>query len=144
MHGGPRTDEQVVPHSAASFSKRRHLRFPGPFDGRRRDLLPVPLRIFDLSLAGCLIESHQEQPPGRRFSLEIELPIEGWIPFEVQVLYNRNGWFAVQFVEMSDAVRLRLDRALARLTPICEADSPVVRRLKADWAPVIQVLCNSV
>ena len=118
LRGGFGTDEQVVPDSSAPpVSRRHHPRFQGPFDGRRGELLPVPLRIFDLSVGGCLIESHQEQLPGRRFSLEIELPVEGWLQFEAQVLYNRDGWFAVHFVEMSGTVRTRLDRALARLTP---------------------------
>jgi len=96
-------------------NRRRYRRVPGPFDARRVDLLPVPLRIYDISEGGCLIQSHQEQPLGQRFWLEIELPVEGWLRLEAQVLYNLDGWFAVAFVEMPDAVRAPLARAIAAL-----------------------------
>jgi hypothetical protein len=81
-------------------------------------LRTVPLRIYDLSLGGCLIEAHHEQRPGQRFTLEIELPQEGWIQAQAESLYVREGYgFAAKFVEMSDEARQRLERALARLGP---------------------------
>jgi hypothetical protein len=97
--------------------RRRHPRVPGPFDGRRVEMLmTVPLRIYDLSMGGCLIEAHHEQRAGQRFTLEIDLPREGWVEVQAESLYVREGYgFAARFVEMSDEARQRLERGLARL-----------------------------
>ena len=97
--------------------RRQHQRVPGPFDGRRVELMvTVPLRIYDLSMGGCLIEAHHEQRPGQRFTLEIDLPVEGWIQVQAESLYVREGYgFAARFVDVSDEVRQRLERALAKL-----------------------------
>jgi hypothetical protein len=109
--------ESGLTNDADPRSRRRHQRVAGPFDGRRVELLmTVPLRIYDLSLGGCLIEAHHEQRPGQRFTLQIELPLEGWVEVQAESLYVREGYgFAAQFVEMSDEVRPRMERALARL-----------------------------
>jgi PilZ domain-containing protein len=95
---------------------RRAPRVAGPFDGRWVDLLTVPLRIHDLSIGGCLIQAYHEQAPGRRFTLEIELPDEGWIEIEAESIYVREGYgFAVRFVEMTDETRASLDRVIQRI-----------------------------
>ena len=65
-------------------AKRQDIRVAGPFDGRWVGALTVPLHIHDLSLGGCLIQAFHEQAPGRRFSLEIEVPYEGWMTFEAE------------------------------------------------------------
>ena len=97
-------------------ARRRHARVHGPFDGRRVELLTVPVRIYDLSLGGCLIESHHQQAPGRRFTLEIELPGEGWLRLEAESLYARDGYgFAARFLDIPDVTRRQLERALAGL-----------------------------
>jgi hypothetical protein len=98
-------------------NRRRHPRVPGPFDGRRVEMLmTVPLRIYDLSMGGCLIEAHHEQRPGQRFALEIDLPGEGWVEMQAESLYVREGYgFAARFREMTDEARQRLERALTRL-----------------------------
>ena len=95
---------------------RRDLRVAGPFDGRWVGALTVPLRIHDLSMGGCLIQAYHEQAPGRRFTLEIELPDEGWIEIEAESLYVREGYgFAVRFVSMTDDTRAALDRVIQQL-----------------------------
>ncbi len=97
-------------------AKRQDVRVPGPFDGRWVGALTVPLSIHDLSLGGCLIQAFHEQAPGRRFSLEIELPYEGWMKFEAESLYVREGYgFAAKFVDMPEPTRVRLEAALWRL-----------------------------
>jgi hypothetical protein len=99
-----------------SISRRRHIRVRGPFDGRRVGLLTVPVTIYDLSAGGCLIQAFHDEPPGNRFTLEIELPVEGWIQVQAQSLYTREGYgFAVHFVEMDETIRERLERAIDRL-----------------------------
>lgn len=95
---------------------RRDLRVAGPFDGRWVGALTVPLRIHDLSLGGCLIQAYHEQAPGRRFTLEIELPEAGWIQMEAESLYVREGYgFAARFVDMTDQTRATLERTILRL-----------------------------
>lgn len=97
-------------------AKRQDVRVSGPFDGRWVGALSVPLSIHDLSVGGCLIQAFHEQPPGRRFSLEIELPYEGWMTFEAESLYVREGYgFAAKFVDMSAAHHQRLESVLWRL-----------------------------
>ena len=97
-------------------AKRQDIRVPGPFDGRWVGALTIPRRIHDLSLGGCLIEAFHEQAPGRRFSMEIELPYEGWILLEAESIYVREGYgFAARFVEVPDETRGRLGTVLWRL-----------------------------
>jgi hypothetical protein len=106
----------TVPPPVPSASRRKFVRVRGPFDGRRVGLLTVPITIYDLSAGGCLIQAFHEEPSGRRFALEIELPVEGWIQVEAQSLYMREGYgFAVHFVEMDETTRERLERAIERL-----------------------------
>jgi hypothetical protein len=88
-------------------------RVAGPFEGRRVDLLPTPIRIHDLSRSGCLIQWYHEQTPGRRFTLEVELPEVGWLRLEAEPIYNRSDYgFAVKFVDVPDDTVARLDRAI--------------------------------
>jgi hypothetical protein len=55
--------------------------------------------------------------PGRQFTLELELPREGWVRLEAETIYSREDYgYAARFVEMSDDVRSRIERTLARLT----------------------------
>jgi hypothetical protein len=97
-------------------SRRRFVRVRGPFDGRRVGLLTVPVTIYDLSVGGCLIQAFHEETVGSRFVLEIELPVEGWLQVQAQTLYLRQGYgFAVHFIEMDEATRERLERAIDRL-----------------------------
>ena len=107
---------ETASDSVDSLKLRRAPRVAGPFDGRWVDLLTVPLRIHDLSVGGCLIQAYHEQAPGRRFTLEIELPDEGWIEIEAESLYVREGYgFAVRFVSMTDDTRAALDRVIQQL-----------------------------
>jgi hypothetical protein len=103
-------------HAAPPHSRRRFVRVRGPFDGRRVGLLTVPVTIHDLSVGGCLIQAYHEEPAGRRFPLEIELPVEGWVQVQAESLYSREGYgFAVRFVEMDESTREGLARAIERL-----------------------------
>jgi uncharacterized OsmC-like protein len=78
--------------------------------------LTVPLRIHDLSLGGCLIESYHEVAPGRRIVMDLELPYEGWITLRAETLYTRPDYgFAVKFVDTPDETRATLARVIDRL-----------------------------
>jgi len=97
-------------------SRRLTPRVTGPFEGRRRGALTVDLRIHDLSVGGCLIESLYEVSPGRRMLLDIELPHEGCITVEAETLYTRTDYgFAVKFVNVPDETRVRLERTIEQL-----------------------------
>ena len=91
-------------------TQRRHARVSGPFEGRRVSALPVQIRIHDLSVGGCLIESFHEQPPGRQMTLEIDLPVVGCVTVQAESLYTREGYgFAVKFVDLPDETRKKLE-----------------------------------
>jgi hypothetical protein len=95
------------------IENRLDRRVAGPFEGRRVDLLSTPIRIHDLSRSGCLIQWYHEQTPGRRFTLEVELPDVGWLRFEAEPVYNRSDYgFAVKFVDVSPEVMATLDKVI--------------------------------
>ena len=98
-------------------ARRRDFCVAGPLEGRRGGALPTPLRIHDLSVRGCLIECYYDIPVGRRISLQIELPAEGWITVDAEALYLRNNiGVAVRFVGLSGANQSRIERSIERLT----------------------------
>jgi len=96
-------------------SRRRHNRVHGPFDGWRVDLLDVPVRIYDLSLGGCFVNSMNPQRIGVRLLLKIDLPHEGAIQVMAESLYQRPGGFAVHFVDVDIDTARRLARTVDAL-----------------------------
>jgi hypothetical protein len=99
-----------------AVTRRRSRRVAGPFDGYRLGALDVPVRIHDLSDGGCLFESHTDVAIGRRITLKIDLPGEGWITVPGETLYVRESyWFAVKFIEVDEANRGRIERTVERL-----------------------------
>jgi hypothetical protein len=105
-----------MPDPLRDPDRRQHARVPGPFIGRRAGAIPVPLHIHDLSAGGCLVQSFYEVSPGRRMTLEIELPDEGWIRVEAVSRYMREDYgFAVEFVDVPADTRECLERVIARL-----------------------------
>jgi len=99
--------------SSGGIDNRLDPRVAGPFEGRRVDLLTTPLRIHDLSRSGCLIQWYHEQTPGRRFTLEVDLPEVGWLRLEAEPVYNRSDYgFAVKFVDVPPDVTATLDRVI--------------------------------
>lgn len=104
--------------TVAGAEARKWPRVKGPFDGKWITDLTLPLRIHDLSMGGCLVESYHPRPAGQRFTLELCLPMEGWISVEAETLYSRADYgYAVRFTHMADDERGRLERALERLYP---------------------------
>ena len=96
--------------------RRKDLRVAGPFEGRWIGALSVPVHIHDLSAGGCLIQAFHEQAPGRRFTLEIDLPYHGWVTLEAESLYVRDGYgFAAKFLDVSDDLSRTLEAVIWRL-----------------------------
>jgi hypothetical protein len=100
----------------SSHGKRAAPRIPGPFDGWRVSALETPVRIFDISIGGCFVNSVHHQAPGREVTLRIELPSEEPISVKAVTLDQRSELgYAVRFVAIEPADAPRLERALARL-----------------------------
>jgi len=103
-------------HGNSVASRRRSPRVGGPFDAHRVGESTVHLRVKDLSVGGCLIESLHKETVGHRFTLEIELPDEGWVSVEAETLYIRDDHeVAVRFVDLSDDNRRILHGVVRRL-----------------------------
>jgi hypothetical protein len=97
-------------------NRRQHVRVPGPFDGCRISVLPIPVLIYDLSPGGCFVNSLNEQQPGIRVVLEIELPGEGRIKVTGETLYAKPDFgYAVRFVDMPPDLAARIEVSLRRL-----------------------------
>jgi PilZ domain len=97
-------------------NRRQHVRVPGPFDAWRISVLPIPVQIYDLSPGGCFVNSLNEQMPGIRVVLEIELPGEGRIKVTGETLYAKPDFgYAVRFVDMPSDLAARIEAALRRL-----------------------------
>lgn len=106
----------VAPNDIDLQLRRQHVRVPGPFDGRWVGLLTVPIRIFDLSIGGCLVQTYHAQSPDRLLTLEIELPHEGWIRVDGQSLQMRSDdGFPVKFVNLSPEIEHRLRSAIEKI-----------------------------
>lgn len=101
---------------AGGADRRRHVRVPGPFDGWRISVLPIPVQIYDLSQGGCFVNSLHEQKPDIPVVLEIDLPGEGRIKVKGQTLYSKPGFgYAIRFVDMSSDLATQIENALRRL-----------------------------
>ena len=106
----------VARAGSAQDPRRKDLRVAGPFEGRWVGALTVPVHIHDLSVGGCLIQAYHEQVPGRRFTLEIELPYHGWLKLQAESLYVREGYgFAAKFVDLSSDAVEALESVIWRL-----------------------------
>lgn len=98
--------------NSVAANRRQHVRVAGPFDGRRLGVIPIEVRIYDLSQGGCFVNSMHEQKSGVVIVLEIDVPGEGWIRVKGQTLYAKPEFgFAVRFVEMSEELSARIERA---------------------------------
>jgi hypothetical protein len=97
-------------------NQRKHLRVPGPFDGRRVGMLETPVRVYDLSEGGCFVTSLYDGVPGESLTVMIQLPYEGWIKVEGETAYNRPGYgFALRFTKVSDHAQAALKNTVRRL-----------------------------
>ena len=102
--------------AAGGAALRQAPRVDGPFEARRVDILMTALRIHDLSRSGCLIQWYHHQTPGRRFTLEFELPGVGWLRVEAEPIYNRSDYgFAAKFVEVPPDTLAKLDHVIEML-----------------------------
>jgi hypothetical protein len=95
-------------------NRRAHPRLSHPIDAQRLGLVETPLQIYDLSVGGCFINDFHHPPvPGKSFDMRLELPDGETVTIRGEVVHGRTGYgYAVRFLEVSDAARARLERAL--------------------------------
>jgi hypothetical protein len=91
-------------------------RIAGPLDGYRLGVTDIPVRIYDLTLEGCLVELSFGPLTIKGIRLQIDLPGEGWTVIHCEMLHLAgHNTFAVTFTRMDEETRSRIARALARL-----------------------------
>lgn len=99
--------------SEISPERRTHRRLRGPFDAVRIGLLDFKLRIYDLSVGGCLIESLTEITSEQPIRLRLALPDGNSVTIRGQIkLPPRDIGYAVRFVDLDDSTRATIEQAL--------------------------------
>jgi hypothetical protein len=98
--------------SASGRERRRHPRVKGPFDATWEGASGrADCRVWDLSVAGCFVESLATQRSGEPMALQINAP-EGSARVSGVVVYSvSNQGFAVQFTAV-DPEALRVLQAV--------------------------------
>ena len=92
------------------------LKIAGPLDGYRLGVSDVPIRVYDLTIDGCLVEIGFGTLSGNDLRLQIDLPGEGWTIVRCETLHIAGyNAFAVKFVRLDDDTRNRIARVLDRL-----------------------------
>lgn len=94
---------------------RRQPRVVGPFPARWLGAVTVPLVVQDLSAGGCLILSSMNTLPGSRITLEIDLPDRTKVTVTAESLGTRPKGFAMRFVDLPPATKIRLERCIELL-----------------------------
>jgi hypothetical protein len=109
-------------HAAQTMADARkpdstsHLRqIAGPLEGYRLGVTDVPVRVFDLTLDGCLVELSFGTLTGRNIRLQVDLPGEGWTLIHCETLHIAgDNAFAVKFTRVDEEIRGRIWRAIDR------------------------------
>lgn len=87
----------------------------GPLEGYRLGVTDVPVRVFDLTLDGCLVELSFGTLSGKSIRLQVDLPGEGWTLIYCETLHIAgDNAFAVKFVRLDAEIHGRISRAIER------------------------------
>jgi PilZ domain len=99
-----------------SDERRVHPRAPGVLEGTWSGSLRR-CRITTLSVAGCFVESPTTTVKGAKVRLEIDLPDQGTVSVEGEVVYSDQMamGFSVRFVDLTPETREQLARAVEAL-----------------------------
>ena len=85
----------------------------GPFDAVRVGLLEFHLRIYDLSVGGCFVDSPTHVKPEQPIRLRIALPDGHSVTVRgIVTPPPRDVGYAVRFVDLDEATRQAIERAL--------------------------------
>jgi len=95
--------------------RRQSPRIPGPFEARLAGTSAVPVRVRDLSTAGCFVDGDEDIPISDDMRLHIDLPGEGWIIARTELVYRlgRQG-VAMKFVDLDETTRARIMKEIQR------------------------------
>lgn len=97
------------------ISPPRVRQLAGPLEGYRLGVTDVPVRVFDLTVDGCLVELSFGTLSGRSIRLQIDVPGEGWTLIHCETLHIAgDNAFAVKFVRTDEEIRGRIRRAIER------------------------------
>jgi hypothetical protein len=108
-------------------SSPRVRQIPGPLEGYRLGATDIPIRIFDLTPHGCLVEMSLSTLSGNAIRLQIDLPGEGRTLVHGETLHSAgHKWLAVKFVQLDEITRSRIGRALDRLRGLPPVDDAAV------------------
>jgi hypothetical protein len=103
---------QVQTMADAHNSDASHRRLAGPLEGYRLGASDIPVRIYDLTLEGCLVEMSFGTLSGREVRLQIDLPGQGWTVVHCETLHIAgHNAFAVKFIRLDEETRTRIGRA---------------------------------
>ena len=109
--------EEHAAESAGDRLRRQYTRVHGPFDGYRVGRLDTPVRIYDLGEGGCFVNGMHQQRKETRMVLRIDLPEEGTISVNAELVYVRTDFgFAVRFVNVDEDTNARLRRTIDALS----------------------------
>jgi hypothetical protein len=94
-------------------SKRRYVRVHGPFDADHLDAQQTPVLIYDLNLGGGFVSFGEDrEPAGATLRLKIDLPREGPIIVNAEMVYRDTKGVAVRFVDLDRDSASRLTRTI--------------------------------
>ncbi len=100
--------------NTAVDERRGAQRVPGPLDGFSSGHRPI--RISDLSLTGCFVETMEAVASGNAIRLQIQVPNWGLVDLEGQVAYTSAPFgFAVHFVNVRPDTQIVLQAAVESL-----------------------------
>jgi hypothetical protein len=102
-------------HFSVPKPRRQSQRIPGPFDARLIGDSIVPVTVRDVGIAGCFVEAGADVVAIPPIRLHIDLPGEGWIAVQSEVVYRlgRHG-IAIKFVDVDEPTRDRILREIGR------------------------------
>ena len=99
----------------SGYSKRRHVRVRGPFDGYYLGVPTKPILVYDLNLGGGFVNFADDQPNAATLTLKIDLPNEGSINVNAETVYRHQFGIAVRFVDVDRQTTARLMRMVNAL-----------------------------
>ncbi|HYE65200.1 MAG TPA: PilZ domain-containing protein [Pyrinomonadaceae bacterium] len=94
--------------------RREGERVPLPLEARLESASGKhPVRISDISLNGCYIESLGQVEVGERVRFEVQVPTGQWMQLGGKVVYTHlNIGFGVRFADLSDSKRRVLEQLI--------------------------------
>ena len=102
-------------HFCVQKPRRQSARLPGPFQARLMGDSIVPVSVRDIGTAGCYVEGYAELVALPPIRLHLDLPTEGWIAVQAEVVYRlgRQG-VAMKFIDLDEPTRDRILREIER------------------------------